>query len=231
MNYKLLFVLCLLAQALFANPSAAELKVLQASEHRYDGYPALGIIFNSALDPGVDYNQFITVNVDEWGSVDGAWVLDKGRHMLYFPHVEPAKTYLVELAAKLPALDRRTLGGTSSHSIKTAAREPFVGFNSQGVILPAKANRGLPIRSYATDAIDLDFFRINHRQAYKFINDRHNYERFLTLRDEHSATLVYSGRFELGLGINQEGVSRIDLSSIDVLNRPGMYVAVLRQPG
>lgn len=229
---KHLSAVLLLLFSLYAPVAAAnKFDILQASELQQNGYISLALIFNAPLNPEVDYNHYIQVTQGGLTISDGSWVVGDGLHSLYFPHVEPGKSYDMRMTADLPAASGETLGEEMKYAVDTVARKASVHFRHQGHILPAAGHRGLPIQSFNQQEVDIDILRVNREDAVRFAGRTSHWNLDSVMQNFQGIQLVHSGRFELSRQRNREVTTQLDLSQIAATSTPGMYIAVIRKPG
>src|SRR5439155_15105902 len=77
--------------------------------------------------------------------VSGAWVVGDNPRLLYFPHIKPETRYVVLVSTGLQARNGTALAADSRYSIQTAPVPPAYYFASNGMVLPAGQNGGLPV--------------------------------------------------------------------------------------
>ncbi|MBJ8199732.1 hypothetical protein JHK58_28425, partial [Klebsiella pneumoniae] len=74
--------------------------VVQANARQYRDAPALALVFSGPLAPKVNWQSWLSVS--EGGKqVQGEWILADDGRTLYFPNVQPDKSYEVSLKAGL----------------------------------------------------------------------------------------------------------------------------------
>ncbi|MFZ6655098.1 MG2 domain-containing protein [Undibacterium sp. TJN19] len=197
--------------------------------------------------------------------VSGAWVLGENPRLLFFPHIKPQTRYVIQVQVGLPAHNGKTLGGEARYSIVSAPVSPSYYFASNGMVLPAKQNGGLPVVTVNVPEVDVQFLRVKNDQLPRFLDrvingkpkkaddskangeegegeDYANYDwRRSTLKgavqsyqldDLHNmADSVYLGRFMTEQKPNKRSVTYISVEDIKEIKEPGVYVAVMSQPG
>ncbi len=230
-GYWLTFLFWLLmTTAVFAN----SLQVMEVTERTFDNSPALAIVFSEPLDPIQRYDAFLTVNTEQQSQVEGAWVVGDNPHILFFPDVLPETKYTVTILAGLPAASGNKLLDLVSKTMSSQPLAPAFGFASQGLILPAELTSGLPIITVNVDAVDLEFFRVPLDQMTNFLDgiSRSSSKSYWELDELNEfAQSVYLGRFNTNAKPNKRTVSHLPVEDITELKAPGLYVAVMKQPG
>lgn len=199
--------------------------------------------------------------------VEGAWVVGDNPRLLYFPHIKPQTRYVVQVQVAMPAKNGKTLPAEARYSITTASVSPTYYFASNGMVLPAKQNGGLPVVTVNVPEVDVQFLRVKADQLPKFLDrvitgrkapkeseenkegegqddegESYDYDwRKSNLRgavgvyqldDLRGLTeSVYLGRFLTEQKSNRRSVTHIPVEDIRELQQPGVYVAVMSQPG
>lgn len=191
--------------------------------------------------------------------VEARWVLGDNPRVLYLPYVTPDRNYHLQLSAELAAAGGGTLATAQTCSVKTEAMPQSFYFASKGVVLPANQNGGLPVVTVNTPEVDVQFLRVNDNALPSFLeqvggrresrnanNEEGEYDdgyydnenrlkgtvsgyRLDQLRE--TATSVYVGRFTTDERSNRRNVSFLPVEKIPSLQEPGVYVAVMNQPG
>ncbi len=191
-------------------------------------------------------------------AVPGSWVVGDNPRLLFFPHIKPETRYVVRIAPGLPAVAAGTLAAESRYSIRTAAVSPAYYFASRGTVLPAKQNGGLPVVTVNVPDVDVQFLKVRNDQLPRFLDrvvsaprgkqdedsdedSENRYDRNQTLAGAvslydldtlHKMTdSVYAGRFVTEQRANRRAVTFIPVEDIKELQEPGIYVAVMSQPG
>ncbi len=213
--------------------AADDFRVLDISERTYAGGPAIAVLLSGPLDPTVRHDDYLRIS-DPQESLKSAWVLSDDHRTLYFPHVEPETEYSVTVLPSLTAADGRTLGRRVSEAVTTRKITPVVSFAGEGLILPAGMTDGLPVVAVNVPEVDIEFFRLNESSLTQFIQwnnitGRQSYYR-LDRMDSYG-DIVFSGRFSLDVPENRRVVRHIPIETISALEEPGVYLAVMRQPG
>lgn len=187
--------------------------------------------------------------------IEQAWVIGDNRRLLYFPHVKPETRYVVRVQPGIVAASGATLGAEARYSVFTNAVSPTFYFASKGVVLPAKQNGGLPIVTVNVPEVDIQFLRVRPAQLALFLDrmvkpkrgsrteddsdDDYENSKVLTGAVENYeldnlrklADSVYAGRFLAEQKPNKRGVTYIPVEDIKELKEPGIYVAVMSEPG
>ena len=244
-------------------PSAADLQKAATKNDNEDG--------DSESEDNPKGNGVSTVSTKpedtktEGGKVvAGAWVVGENPRLLFFPHIKPQTRYVVRAQVGLPARNGKTLGSEGRYSIVSAPVSPAYYFASNGMVLPAKQNGGLPVVTVNVPEVDVQFLRVKNEQLPRFLDrvingkpknavvktegeqeegdgDYNNDWRRSSLRGavqvhqlddlRNMSESVYVGRFLTEQKSNKRSVTYISVEDIKELEQPGVYVAVMSQPG
>lgn len=199
--------------------------VVQANARQYRDAPALALVFSSSLTPKANWQSWLSVS--EGGKqVQGEWILADDGRTLYFPNVQPDKSYEVSLKAGLgPSPQRWTL--------KTRPLEAGASFTASGMVLPLRDELRLPISAVNVDEVNIDFFRVDAEYLPRFLAEYRpgagmgNWElEQITKR----AKRVFSGRYALELDANRRETRLINVKEPQ-LAEAGVYFAVMSPLG
>jgi uncharacterized protein YfaS (alpha-2-macroglobulin family) len=191
--------------------------------------------------------------------VTGAWTVGENPRLLFFPHIKPQTRYVVTVAPGIMARNGSTLAANSDYSVRTAPMPPSYYFASNGMVLPAGQNGGLPVVTVNVPEVDIQFLRVKNERLSDFLDrviarrpnrqqrqeeneegDEYDYRRsslhgavgYYQLDDFRGLTdSIYIGRFTAERQPNRRSVTYIPVEDIRELKEPGVYVAVMTQPG
>lgn len=205
--------------------AGAPASVVQANTRQYRDAPALALVFSGPLVPKANWQSWLSVS--EGGKqVQGEWILADDGRTLYFPNVQPDKSYEVSLKAGLgPSPQRWTL--------KTRPLEAGASFTASGMVLPLRDELRLPISAVNVDEVNIDFFRVDAEYLPRFLAEYRpgagmgNWElEQITKR----AKRVFSGRYALELDANRRETRLINVKEPQ-LAEAGVYFAVMSPLG
>ena len=200
-------------------------EISQANARQYRDAPALALVFSGPLAPRSSWQAWL--GVTEGGKqVQGDWILAEDGRTLYFPQVQPNKSYEVTLKAGLgPA--------PQSWTLKTRPLEAGASFAASGMVLPLRQELRLPINGVNVDEVNIDFFRIDADYLPRFLAEYRpgagmgNWElEQITAR----AKRVFSGRYALELDPNRRETRLINVKEPQ-LAEAGVYFAVMSPLG
>ncbi|PTT49872.1 alpha-2-macroglobulin [Aeromonas sp. HMWF015] len=205
--------------------AGAPTSVVQANARQYRDAPALALVFSGQLAPKANWQSWLEVS--EGGKqLQGEWILADDGRTLYFPNVQPDKSYEVSLKAGL---------GPSSQSwtLKTRPLEAGASFTASGMVLPLRDELRLPISAVNVDEVNIDFFRVDAEYLPRFLAEYRpgagmgNWElEQITKR----AKRVFSGRYALELDANRRETRLINVKEPQ-LAEAGVYFAVMSPLG
>ena len=90
--------------------------------------------------------------------------------LLFFPHSKPQTRYVIQVQPGVPAKNGKKLGAESRYAILTAPVSASYYFASNGMVLPARQNGGLPIITVNVPEVDLQFLRVKNDQMPRFLD-------------------------------------------------------------
>ncbi|MFM5667339.1 alpha-2-macroglobulin [Aeromonas hydrophila] len=199
--------------------------VVQANVRQYRDAPALALVFSGPLAPKANWQSWLVVS--EGGKqVQGEWILAEDGRTLYFPNVQPDKSYEVSLKSGLGP-------GPQSWTLKTRPLEAGASFTASGMVLPLRQELRLPISAVNVDEVNIDFFRVDAEYLPRFLAEYRpgagmgNWElEQITQR----AKRVFSGRYALELDANRRETRLINVKEPQ-LAEAGVYFAVMSPLG
>jgi len=218
-----------------ATPVAdAPFALSSAASESFEGRPAVVLTFTQRLASGQRFDERVRITRADGREVSGSWALDDDGRTLRFPYLAADTNYRVTLDAGLESADGATLGTPVERTVNTGPLEPIVGFAGQGHVLPAFESRGLPVIALNQPEVDVEFLRVRDRDIPRFLEAYPRNQRLYGWRLEtiaRWAESVYLNRFALSGPPNERAVSYIPVRDIRELAEPGLYFAILRQPG
>ncbi|PTN54488.1 alpha-2-macroglobulin family protein [Stenotrophomonas panacihumi] len=201
---------------------------------------SLALEFTQPLVGTQDFDKLIRFEHDV-GNDDSSWSLSDDGKTLRFPYIEAGKDYTLTISGDLLAADGTRLGKPVTQAVFAADLKPAAGFASQGSVLPARESRGLPVVSVNVPEVDVEFMRVReeampaffsqyqrggHRSGWELDRSYGNNTPLAKLAEP-----VYVNRFVLTGKKNQRALTYLPIQDIKELQAPGLYFAVLRQPG
>ncbi|WP_047683068.1 MULTISPECIES: alpha-2-macroglobulin [Xenorhabdus] len=211
-----------------------DVTILDASELQLDGANAMVVTFSVPLQIDQNFSQKVHLVDVKSGKLDGAWELSDNQMELRLRHLPPDRELQLSVDEGLKGINERQLVSSYEKKFQTAPIKPTVGFASKGVLLPSKTAEGLPVLALNVDQVDVNFFRIKETSLPEFIADwqyRSSMEYWDSENFLKRADLVYTGRFDLNPAPNTREKLLLPLNDIKVLQKSGVYLAVMQQAG
>ena len=208
--------------------------VSDVSAQTYQGRLAAAVTFSTPLPSDQLFNDWLSVTTDDQESLSGEWAANDTRTVLYFPGLSPDETYHINVRKGLPSAFGKSLESDKTVSFTTDTLEPMVGFLNQGNLLAHQLTKGLPVLTVNVSQVDLDFYRIPESKLYDFLSENSGRGQldFWRVRDSlKQFDLVYTGRFDLKVLENQQATRYIPVKSIAPLQKPGVYLTVMKPAG
>jgi alpha-2-macroglobulin len=145
------------------------------------------------------------------------------------------ESYAITLRAGLPSAVTETLAKSADFTIYVRDRTPFVHFTSNAYVLPRTGQRGVPIVSVNTSAVDIEIYRIGDRnlidtvQGNDFKRSLYRYD-VQRLADESGAQ-VWKGELQVDTTLNTDVTTTFPVDQIIGPLTPGIYVMVAEPSG
>src|SRR3989440_5731529 len=145
--------------------------------------------------------------------------------------------YNVNLRAGLPSTVKESLPKSAEFNIYVRDRKPFVRFTGRAYVLPRTGQRGIPLVSVNTPAVNVNVFRIGDRNVINTVVDS-DFQKTLSsyqLSDlgNERGVKVWSGELATASTLNQDVVTAFPVDSALGDLQPGVYVmtAAAKSPG
>lgn len=180
--------------------------------------------------------------------------------LVVFTGIRPRARYFVRIKPDVKAVNGQMLTAEARYALTAPAVFPTFYFSSNGTVLPAKLNGGLPVTTLNVKQVDVQFLRIKDEQLPTFIdrvmprsrkasrdddteddNDGQPWNYYRNFKGAvngydldtlHQMTeSVYQARFTTEQRDNVRGVTFLPVEDIAQLQDPGVYIAVMSQPG
>ena len=143
--------------------------------------------------------------------------------------------YVVTLRAGLPSVVRETLAKSAELTIFVRDRKPFARFTGKAYVLPRTGQRGIPVLSVNTAALDISVYRIGDRNLIETVLG-YDFQRNLSkdeaerIGDERGAK-VWSGELAVEQQLNTEVTTAfpVDQALKDI--GPGVYAMIATPKG
>src|SRR6186713_2156776 len=143
--------------------------------------------------------------------------------------------YNVNLRAGLPSTVKETLPKSAEFNIYVRDRKPFVRFTGRAYVLPRTGQRGIPLVSVNTPAVDIKVFRIGDRNLINtvvggdFQKTLSSYQ--LSSLGGERGVKVWSGELATASTLNQDVVTAFPVDQALGELQPGVYVMTAEAKG
>lgn len=199
-------------------------------ESLYDGGSTVEIRFTLPLDTRKNYSEYVQVSPVQ----DTGWVLSADGRSLFMLGAQPDTEYGVRVSPDILSENGKTLLRTEYKSVKTAGAPAILSFAGDGHVLPINGHRGLPVVTQNVPEANVSFFRLYDDQIHSLGSAFYSGSELSSSqldRLTEGMELVYEGRFALTTDVNRRRQVNLPIGSIEALNKPGVYVAVMSAPG
>src|SRR6195952_3962275 len=145
--------------------------------------------------------------------------------------------YTLNLRSGLPSTVKETLPKSAEFNIYVRDRKPFVHFTGRAYVLPRTGQRGIPLVSTNTPAVNIQIFRIGDRNLINTVIDS-DFQKTLSryqLSDlgNERGVKVWSGELATATTLNQDVITAFPVDEALGNLQPGVYVmtAAPKSPG
>lgn len=207
--------------------------IVEASEQLLNGIPALSVTFSQHLNNTAQFDQFFTVT-ENGQALKGGWVLADNPRRLYFPHIQPNTDYRIQVRPGIESASGLKLQSPGDFKVKTRDIQPAFDFATRGSILPTQLTEGLPVRVVNVPELDIEFLRVKPEKLKSVLQSMRldNAIKGWNLDEINEFTeSIYSGRYTTDARRNARETMLLPVESIAALKEPGLYFAVMREPG
>lgn len=187
--------------------------------------------FSEDLAKRVDFTPFVALA----GTVKPA--LTSEGTQLCVDGLKHGERYNINLRAGMPSTVKETLPKSAEFNIYVRDRKPFVRFTGRAYVLPRTGQRGIPLVSVNTPAVNVNVFRIGDRNLINTVVDS-DFQKALSsyqlssLSDERGVK-VWSGELATASTLNQDVVTGFPVDQALGDLQPAVYVmtAAAKGPG
>ena len=140
--------------------------------------------------------------------------------------------YTITLRAGLPSTVHEQLAKTSEFTVFVRDRKPFARFSGKAYVLPRTGQRGIPVLSVNSKAINLAIYRIGDRNlvdtllGYDFQRNLNDYQAERLANERGSK--IWSGELAVTPKLNAEVVTAFPVEEAVKDLKPGVYVMTAR---
>ncbi|HEY5166622.1 MAG TPA: alpha-2-macroglobulin [Pseudolabrys sp.] len=143
--------------------------------------------------------------------------------------------YTITLRAGLPSVVRETLAKSAEFTIFVRDRKPFARFSGKAYVLPRSGQRGIPVLSVNTSAVELSVYRVGDRNLIDTVLG-YDFQRNLSRNDaerlgnERGAKL-WSGELAVEQKLNTEVTTAFPVGEALKDLGPGVYAMIAAPKG
>ncbi|MDH5378793.1 MAG: MG2 domain-containing protein, partial [Gammaproteobacteria bacterium] len=200
----------------------------------YENGPAIGVRFSVPVDARKPFTEYLSVSIHNGERVEGGWVLSDTGTTAYFTNIEASRTYSVTVYQGINSITAQKLDKDYNRNVTTRPLQNMVSFASTGHVIPTGSAKGLPLVTVNIPSVDIDFFHVEEEKVDNFLanwSDNFNTSIEAINNNAHNMQLVHTARFDLNPPKNKRHRVLIPVKSIAALQKPGIYVAIMRLPG
>ncbi len=156
-------------------------------------------------------------------------------HQLCVDGLKHGERYNINLRAGLPSTVKESLPKSAEFNIYVRDRKPFVRFTGRAYVLPRTGQRGIPVVSVNTSAVNVKVFRIGDRNLINtvigadFQQQLSSYQ-LSDLGDERGVK-VWSGELATAATLNQDVTTAFPVDQALGDLQPGVYVMTAKAKG
>src|ERR1044072_6306525 len=149
-------------------------------------------------------------------------------HQLCIEGLRHGECYSITLRAGLPSTVRETLQKSAEYNIYVRDRSPFVRFTGKAYVLPRAGQRGIPVVSVNTSAVNVQIHRIGDRNLLDtvlggdFQRNIYNYERGRL--GSEKGELVWKGELKIESALNADVTTAFPIDQAVGDLKAGIYV-------
>ncbi len=158
-------------------------------------------------------------------------------HQLCVDGLKHGERYNINLRAGLPSTVKETLPKSAEFNIYVRDRKPFVRFTGRAYVLPRTGQRGIPVVSVNTPAVNVSVFRIGDRNLINTVigaDFQQSLSRYqLSDLGDERGVKVWSGELATATTLNQDVTTAFPVDQALGDLQPGVYVmtAAAKGPG
>ena len=135
--------------------------------------------------------------------------------------------YAITLRAGLPSVVNETLAKTAEFAVFVRDRKPFVRFSGKAYVLPRTGQRGIPVLSVNSKAINLTVYRVGDRNLIDTLLGNNFQTNLSTYQGEQiagsSGAKVWSGELAVEPKLNNEVTTAFPVGEALKNLAPGVY--------
>lgn len=143
--------------------------------------------------------------------------------------------YQINLRAGLPSTVKESLPKSAEFNVYVRDRKPFVRFTSRAYVLPRTGQRGIPVVSVNTPAVNVKIFRIGDRNLINTVLGS-DFQRTLSTYElaelgDEKGVKVWQGELATGNTLNADVITAFPVDQAIGEMQPGVYVMTAAPKG
>ena len=204
-------------------------RLLDYSVDSNSATPRVCFQFSEELAKRTDFSPFISMAGTDKPALSSE---DK---QLCVEGLKHGDRYSFNLRAGLPSTVKETLPKSAEFNVYVRDRKPFVRFTSRAYVLPRTGQRGIPVVSVNTPAVNVKVFRIGDRNLINtvlgsdFQRTLSSYE--LSELGDEKGVRVWSGELATGNTLNADVTTAFPVDQAIGEMQPGVYVMTAAPKG
>ena len=177
----------------------------------------------------IDFSPFVAVAGQDKPA------LTAQERQLCIEGLKHGERYAITLRAGIPSLVKETLAKSAEFTVYVRDRKPVVRFTGKSYVLPRVGQRGIPVVSVNTSAVDLEIYRIGDRNLIDTVIGR-DFQRNLDRYDvgrltEERGARVWKGEMKVEQVLNTDVTTAFPVGEAIPHLSAGVYVMVAEPAG
>ena len=191
--------------------------------------PRVCFQFSEELAKRTDFTPFVSM-----GGTDKPALSSEDRQ-LCVEGLKHGDRYQINLRAGMPSTVKETLPKSAEFNVYVRDRKPFVRFTSRAYVLPRSGQRGIPVVSVNTPAVNVKIFRIGDRNLINTVLGS-DFQRTLSTYElselgDEKGVKVWQGELATGNTLNADVTTAFPVDQAIGEMQPGVYVMTAAPKG
>ncbi|MDQ8730122.1 alpha-2-macroglobulin [Bradyrhizobium sp. LHD-71] len=204
-------------------------RLLDYSVDSDSAVPRVCFQFSEELAKRTDFSPFVSMAGNDTPA------LSSDDRQLCVEGLKHGDRYSLNLRAGLPSTVKETLPKSAEFNIYVRDRKPFVRFTSRAYVLPRSGQRGIPVVSVNTLAVNVKVFRIGDRNLIDTVLGS-DFQRSLSTYElselgNQKGVQVWSGQLATGSTLNADVTTAFPVDQAIGEMQPGVYVMTAAPKG
>ncbi|HZT26878.1 MAG TPA: alpha-2-macroglobulin, partial [Pseudolabrys sp.] len=171
---------------------------------------------------GTDFSPFVVVAGQDKPAIS------LNEKQLCVEGLKHGERYQITLRAGLPSTVHETLTKSADYTVFVRDRKPFVRFSGKAYVLPKTGQRGIPVLSVNTRAVEIAVYRVGDRNlidtllGYEFQRNLYDYQ--AKALADRSGAKIWTGELAVESKLNTEVTTAFPVEKALGSLGPGVYV-------